>query len=609
MAIKFRCPQCNKSFTVKDENAGKKAKCPCGAKLVVPSDHAPAQSPQEKYTQKDNITNRQSCQQVIKSNNVQKENSLSLASQSQLNMELDSEWLNIVSRNSFFMFTPHDLIQVRSNRLNVDLFDSEGKELLIQMKPRPGFHDYKIIFYPIAPVIAKGYLPKIIIDIKSKLEAKKSFFTVRTGRKNRFILYDPRPCFEVLTPKGKYGSMFMLLSGRWCMFDSNKHELLQIEIEQDKESGCVLFYSNEDIIMKIILTSMSNHFISFTELTSTNTTVRSLLLIFALMVKYYYILDMRLNVANKHKSKQIKQLKDNCIEVVPANIDKIIFHCETCSQKIIISQIHTGKKVKCPKCHNIIIVPSNKITQSGQLNGSSELHSILEKMQKVKSAYKPSGKTSALGIMWMLLAIPFSTILGTAVGMVVGTLFGLFFGFCWFILSLFKEFFIANIFGIIGVIIGSATGFCMAGATAGTVVAYAGSLSKNRNIPIAATLGIVSTLLILCLVFWWGYILAYIPINTLSIAAFIIGSFFALLSVYGGAAKRITYQKFCEECDVYLKKYKLNSLSYFGTAMTIQALSDNYIDKARSIMEKEIGDKGMPIVYICPKCGNGFFEI
>lgn len=36
MAIKFRCPQCNKAFSVKDEYVGKKSKCPCGAKITVP---------------------------------------------------------------------------------------------------------------------------------------------------------------------------------------------------------------------------------------------------------------------------------------------------------------------------------------------------------------------------------------------------------------------------------------------------------------------------------------------------------------------------------------------------------------------------------------------
>lgn len=37
MAIEFCCPHCGKDFSVKGEHAGKKAKCKCGATIVVPS--------------------------------------------------------------------------------------------------------------------------------------------------------------------------------------------------------------------------------------------------------------------------------------------------------------------------------------------------------------------------------------------------------------------------------------------------------------------------------------------------------------------------------------------------------------------------------------------
>jgi DNA-directed RNA polymerase subunit RPC12/RpoP len=37
MAIEFRCPECKKSFSVKDENSGRKVKCSCGVKIIVPA--------------------------------------------------------------------------------------------------------------------------------------------------------------------------------------------------------------------------------------------------------------------------------------------------------------------------------------------------------------------------------------------------------------------------------------------------------------------------------------------------------------------------------------------------------------------------------------------
>ncbi len=48
--------------------------------------------------------------------------------------------------------------------------------------------------------------------------------------------------------------------------------------------------------------------------------------------------------------------------------DSIIkFHCKNCGQKIRVPQIHAGKKGKCPKCKNIIVIPkvqtSNSVTE------------------------------------------------------------------------------------------------------------------------------------------------------------------------------------------------------------------------------------------------------
>jgi DNA-directed RNA polymerase subunit RPC12/RpoP len=37
MSIRFRCPNCNKTFKLKTKYAGRKAACPCGTRLVVPS--------------------------------------------------------------------------------------------------------------------------------------------------------------------------------------------------------------------------------------------------------------------------------------------------------------------------------------------------------------------------------------------------------------------------------------------------------------------------------------------------------------------------------------------------------------------------------------------
>jgi DNA-directed RNA polymerase subunit RPC12/RpoP len=72
----------------------------------------------------------------------------------------------------------------------------------------------------------------------------------------------------------------------------------------------------------------------------------------------------KLNADDKHSGKRVKCPKCGCVGVVPAKTDRITFHCESCGQKISVPQIHIGKKGKCPKCQNILIVPTHHTTPS-----------------------------------------------------------------------------------------------------------------------------------------------------------------------------------------------------------------------------------------------------
>lgn len=44
----------------------------------------------------------------------------------------------------------------------------------------------------------------------------------------------------------------------------------------------------------------------------------------------------------------------------------IKFRCKNCGQRISVLEIHSGKKEKCPKCKNIVVVP--KVKAAGSLN-------------------------------------------------------------------------------------------------------------------------------------------------------------------------------------------------------------------------------------------------
>ncbi|MHC4168032.1 MAG: SUMF1/EgtB/PvdO family nonheme iron enzyme [Planctomycetota bacterium] len=66
----------------------------------------------------------------------------------------------------------------------------------------------------------------------------------------------------------------------------------------------------------------------------------------------------KLNVEDKHSGKRVRCPKCGDVSVVPDNSDKIKFHCESCGQSIHVPQVYAGKKGKCPKCRNPIVVPS-----------------------------------------------------------------------------------------------------------------------------------------------------------------------------------------------------------------------------------------------------------
>ncbi len=68
----------------------------------------------------------------------------------------------------------------------------------------------------------------------------------------------------------------------------------------------------------------------------------------------------KLSVQDQYSGKRVKCPKCGSVGVVPDNSDKIKFNCQNCGQSISVPQIHAGKKGKCPKCKNPVVVPSLK---------------------------------------------------------------------------------------------------------------------------------------------------------------------------------------------------------------------------------------------------------
>jgi DNA-directed RNA polymerase subunit RPC12/RpoP len=81
----------------------------------------------------------------------------------------------------------------------------------------------------------------------------------------------------------------------------------------------------------------------------------------------------------------------------------IEFHCKNCGQKFSVPEIHAGKKGKCPKCKNIVVVPkaedrlsTTSQSDSGDVKVSSENSpydsALLDILQKGKASAQPSGQ-------------------------------------------------------------------------------------------------------------------------------------------------------------------------------------------------------------------------
>jgi membrane associated rhomboid family serine protease/DNA-directed RNA polymerase subunit RPC12/RpoP len=67
--------------------------------------------------------------------------------------------------------------------------------------------------------------------------------------------------------------------------------------------------------------------------------------------------DQKLNVKDEHIGKRVKCPKCGIVGVVPDDSTTIKFHCKNCGKGIRVPQIYAGKKGKCPKCKNIVIIP------------------------------------------------------------------------------------------------------------------------------------------------------------------------------------------------------------------------------------------------------------
>ncbi len=67
----------------------------------------------------------------------------------------------------------------------------------------------------------------------------------------------------------------------------------------------------------------------------------------------------KISVEDGHGGKRVKCPECSTISVVPAESTILDFNCANCGQRISALKIHSGKKVICPKCKSTLIVPAD----------------------------------------------------------------------------------------------------------------------------------------------------------------------------------------------------------------------------------------------------------
>lgn len=74
----------------------------------------------------------------------------------------------------------------------------------------------------------------------------------------------------------------------------------------------------------------------------------------------------------------------------------IEFACENCGQKITVPRVHAGKKAKCPKCKQIVIIPGTKAKNDDTKSPEVELDISLKEQNLDRSAGEEEAPESAV---------------------------------------------------------------------------------------------------------------------------------------------------------------------------------------------------------------------
>jgi hypothetical protein len=267
---------------------------------------------------------------------------------------------------------------------------------------------------------------------------------------------------------------------------------------------------------------------------------------------------------------------------------------------------------------------------SGKKSAEQQLADWQEDMPEVPSAYQPSGKLPFGAVVSMLLGSLAGAVGSALAFMIVGAIvFGLTVGIfalvAWMSEACGRVLCILILLGIVVGVVGGALTYGLQGWVAAMITTAAGVAGKNRNVPAAVVLSIVSCILglvlsSLTLDYLGDWMLRTLDVadkqeepaswvNWLILAGKGLGCLIAVLAAGLFARSMVRDSKFCEDCEDYMQDKTLRGLGLGAAKAVTRALAERDFDAAADLMSTPEGKCGVPTLFWCPKCDKGYLEL
>jgi hypothetical protein len=272
-------------------------------------------------------------------------------------------------------------------------------------------------------------------------------------------------------------------------------------------------------------------------------------------------------------------------------------------------------------------------TFADKIDAQGERDRWKKELPAVPSAYTPSGKLpgKALGFMGAgaLLGVPAGILAGVALAAAGALLM--------FVIVLLIEAISEScnvVFCLpvlVLVILPFITFFGMyigAGMASSEVVVAMGRIGKNRNTGAAMLISLISSVTASA-AFWFISLEASQSIisgsksdamqrevlstvytmGTFGWICMIAGCVIAGIAALVHAHNRIHTAKFCEDCELYMDRQELNSMSFDRSKEIVGHLERGDIAESAAVLASSSGSDATPLLFACPTCNSGYVEV